>query len=245
MRLEGVVFLAANTARSKAYAQAMEAREIEVDTTLFFDEEGRERPGKTETPHGSSIEGTGIFLPDLRIPLADTCRNISGVVQNVVTGKVNDPLISSALSDLKPKLIIYSGFGGQIVGSELLEQGTPFLHMHSGWLPDFRGSTTIYYSLLEKGSCGVSAILLMPEIDVGPIVARRSYPPPPPGINIDYIYDSAIRSDLLVDVLSDWSRSGDFKDISEQLLSSGRTFYVIHPVLKHLALLSLEKTPRT
>lgn len=34
----------------------------------------------------------------------------------------------------------------------LLSWAFPLLHIHSGWLPDYRGSTTSYYSLLERGT---------------------------------------------------------------------------------------------
>ena len=74
-------------------------------------------------------------------------------------------------------------------------------------------------------------------IDSGPIVARRHYPPPP-GIDVDLVYDSVIRADLLVRVLRDFAETREWPRIEDT--GSGTTYYVIHPVLKHLALLSNE-----
>ena len=43
--------------------------------------------------------------------------------------------LRTALLALAPRLVIYSGWGGQIVSAALLDSGAPFLHLHSGWLP--------------------------------------------------------------------------------------------------------------
>ena len=134
--------------------------------------------------------------------------------------------------------MIYSGYGGQLVGTAALDLGFDFLHLHGGWLPDYRGSTTVYYSWLKEGRCGVSALILDKEIDSGPIVARRHYPLPPRGMDVDSYYDNMIRADLLVDIMRDFAADGTLPRIPNE--GGGLTYYVIHPVLKHMALLSLE-----
>ena len=45
---------------------------------------------------------------------------------------------------------IYSGLPGQILPTELLSDKKRILHCHPGKLPNYRGSTTIYYSILNK-----------------------------------------------------------------------------------------------
>lgn len=242
MMLDGVVFLAANTARSLAYAQAMEKQGIQVETTIYFDKASDTQPGKTTGNISSNIGWTDVFIPDLSIPLLETCNKLSPTLQQINAGNINDEEILSSLAAMKDKLklIIFSGFGGQIVRSGLLDLGVPLLHIHAGWLPEYRGSTTIYYSLLKnEARCGVSAILLAKEIDQGPIVSRRQYPLPPPGANMDYIYDSAIRADLLVRVLKQWEEQKGFNELLAQDPSQGNAYYVIHPVLKHIAMMSI------
>ncbi|MEK9132850.1 MAG: formyltransferase family protein [Patescibacteria group bacterium] len=191
MILEKVLFLAADTARTKAYRKAM------------------------------SEKG---FEPEFVVPF---------------TGDVNADHVSDQIIKAQPKLIIYSGYGGQIVGKKILDTKIPVLHVHGGFLPYYKGSTTIYYSLLKDHECGASAILLSSRIDSGVIVKRKKYPAPKSGTDIDYVYDNEIRADLLVTVLEEWQKHGDFSEKIKQDENGGTMYYVIHPVLKHLAILSL------
>ena len=109
--------------------------------------------------------------------------------------------------------------------------------MHGGYLPDFKGSTNNYYSLLAEGTIGASAIFLTPEIDGGPVIRRRRFAPPAQRTRIDHIYDSAARARVLVDTLEAWRIHGDWVfELPNNSL--GDTYYIIHPVLKHLAILA-------
>lgn len=191
MILKNVLFLAADTARTKAYSNAMEQKG---------------------------------YAPEYVVPIEND---------------VNDDAVHEQIVKKQPKLIIYSGRGGQMVGKKVLDTKIPVLHIHGGWLPDYKGSTTIYYSLLKEHSCGASAILLSSKIDSGLIVKRKKYPAPKPGTDIDYVYDNEIRADLLMEVLAEWQKNGEFSEMIEQDENSGNMYYVIHPVLKHLAILSL------
>lgn len=230
--------LLADTLRSRAYAQAMAGAGMEAHGAMVITSPDRPRWGQNNThPAGGSISGVELEL-DFGVPLVETTRRCAGRVEQTTAGTVNHPDIVSWLDREEPDLVVFSGFGGEIVGTEVLEVGPPLLHMHAGWLPDFRGSTTIYYSMLSERRCGVSAILLRDQIDTGPIVGRRWYPPPPTGMDIDYYYDGTIRADLLIRVLADWTnQGGSFPDLQQQP-AEGQTYFVIHPVLKHLAVMS-------
>ena len=237
----GILFLAANTPRSQAYAQALAARGIALDRIILFDRPGAAQPGKADLPAPPAI-ATAVPLPDQRIPLLQSLEGLAPQVQRIEAESVNDPAlfaaIGAAIVMIAAELVIYSGYGGQLVSRELLSLGPPFLHAHSGWLPDYRGSTTVYYSLLAGKGCGVSVIQMVPAIDQGPIVARRRYPAPPVGVDIDYFYDSAIRADLMADTIAAWQQDGRFNAMDVGI--AGTDYYVVHPLLKHLALLSLE-----
>ncbi len=233
----GILFLAANTPRSQAYAQAFAARGITLDQVILFDRPGAAQPGKAMLPPRPNIP-TVIPLPDPGIPLMQSLDDLAKTVRRIEAESVNDPSILAAMAGVDADLVIYSGYGGQLVSRELLSLGPPFLHAHSGWLPDYRGSTTIYYSLLAGKGCGVSVIQMVPAIDQGPILARRQYPAPPVGVDIDYFYDSAIRGDLMAETVTAWQRDGQFYMQDAGIV--GTDYYVVHPLLKHLALLSLE-----
>ncbi len=233
----GVLFLAANTPRSQAYAQAFTARGMKLDQVILFDRPGAAQPGKADLAPPPDIP-TAVPLPDPRIPLLQSLNNLTNQVRRIEAESVNDPNILAAVENADPALVIYSGYGGQLVSPELLSLGPPFLHAHSGWLPEYRGSTTVYYSLLAGEGCGVSVIGMVPAIDQGPIMARRRYPAPPVGVDIDYFYDSAIRADLMADVVGAWQQDGRPAPIEAD--GEAADYYVVHPLLKHLALLSLE-----
>lgn len=234
MTLQGVVFLAADTARSSAYAQAMVNSGFSPETTLLFGMGSKARLGQAEQPVGSP-EIEGVFTPVLGIPLRDVCEKFDTPVHVLEAQSISDQSIADRLAELQPKLVIYSGFGGELVPGDLC-RNWKLLHMHSGYLPDYRGSTTCYYSLLAENRCGVTAIFLSAGIDTGDIVAKEHYAPPSRDVDIDYIYDSAIRADLLVKVLNSFVASDGKLSTVEQDDAEGQTFYVIHPVLKNIAI---------
>ena len=239
MILNNVLLLAAHTARSQAYAQALAHHDLRPQWSIVYGAESGGMPGQKTFSQASVTQLGGMFVPDLSETLTDTCIQSGWNVDAIDTTDINADEIYQKIKALDPQLVIYSGYGAQIVGPKLLDLGAPFLHMHAGWLPSYRGSTTIYYSLLNDRNCGVSAILLNKNIDEGSIVGRRVFPPPPADVDIDYVYDGVIRSDLLVSVLQDYITNEKFSDIRHQDANEGYTYYVIHPVLKHLAILSL------
>jgi len=238
VKLEDVLFLAARTARSQAYAQCMAAHGLDPEQVLIYGGSKTGRPGQSVDVCFNEVE-QAVLVPDLSVPLEDSCLVRQWDTTILTCESVNSPEIVETLGDLAPKLVVYSGYGGEIVSSELLGLNAPFLHIHGGWLPDYRGSTTIYYSILRERNCSASAILLSNEIDAGPVIARKSYPVPPAGLDVDYVYDSAIRADLLVKVLGDYTNQGGWRTLRSQTIEQGRDYYVIHPVLKHLALLAI------
>lgn len=236
MRLKGVVLLAAQTSRSQAYIQALVANGLYPEKVILLGE----MPSleQQSTPNNS---WHGILLPNLAESIMQTCDRANIEVSRCSSVDVNSEECVSCISDAEPSVIIYSGVGGQIVSEHTLALAPKFLHMHSGWLPQYRGSTTLYYALLKQEMPGVTALFLDRMIDTGPVVAQKHYPIPPFDMDVDRVYDSAIRADLLVEVLRAYISASDFPTLFEQHPEEGETYYVIHPILKHLAILSLKK----
>jgi len=240
MRLEGVVLLAAPTSRSQAYLQALVAGDLYPEHVIAMGE--AVSPDHIDVDNGRSWKG--ISLPNSGESLMTTCMRAEIPVVRCAGKDVNAEDVVFAVREVRPKIVIYSGYGGQIIGDKMLGSGPQFLHVHSGWLPEYRGSTTIYYALLHGEDPGVTALILDRNIDTGPILARRHYPKPHPGMDIDRVYDAAIRADLLVRVLSDYARTGCLSSLNHQTSDKGVNYYVIHPVLKHMAILSLDDGAR-
>lgn len=233
--LDRALFLAARTTRSQAYAQAMAAAGLGPAQVLIC---GEPEPSAAASPRGVWPD-VAVALADLDEPLESTCAAAGWPTETIAQRDVNDRAVTERLAALQPSCVIYSGFGGQIVGPAALKLGIPFVHSHSGWLPRWRGSTTVYYSMLEARECAASVLVLAPQIDAGPVLARRRYALPPPGLDVDRLYDAAIRADLLCRVLAEMQQLGTLPEALATEGEPSQTYFVIHPVLKHLALLSL------
>ena len=227
MTLEDVGILATDSSRTRAYLAALATHELLPAHAIFL------------------TGGSGAGPPNLPIvPYFDNSRpalemiHAAGIPCDVVdTGNVNSVEVVAAVKDSLVDVLIYSGTGGAILRPDILSAGKRFLHIHPGLVPRFRGSTTVYYSLLVDGSCGASAIFLEQDIDAGPIVASRTYPPPEDRETIDHGYDPCIRSDLLVRVLVAYRDTGEFPT-RPQAAGGGETYYIMHPILRHITILS-------
>lgn len=237
MNLDGILFLASYTTRSIAYAQAMVFKGMRPENVILF---GKPRePGKRPSGPLGFNDSLDLFFPDLSIALDATCNDAEWMPELLDCDNINDPAIAIAINKIKPRFVIYSGYGGQIVNAGILKMA-PFLHLHSGWLPEERGSTTIYYGMLTKRRCAVTAILLSRNIDEGPILMHKEYKMPEPEWNIDYLYDNTIRADSLLQILEYYTANKKLPEPEPQPKFVGPSYYVIHPVLKHISVLSLE-----
>lgn len=234
MNMNKILFLGAFTRRSQAYAQALAVHGLHPQKAIFFGKIDGNQWGQTsEKIVDKTVDG--LFNPNFDQSLFQTAELNSWEYETIGATSINDEEIYDILKRNKYDLIIYSGYGGQIVGKKLLSLGTSLLHVHTGYLPKYRGSTTFFYSLIEEGKCGVSALILNEKIDEGMIVAKDYYPAPK-GVDADYSYDSIIRAELLVKVIKTFRDTGSFpmEEIQE---TGGCTYFVIHPLLKHVALL--------
>ena len=231
--------IAADTSRTRAYLAAMERRSLLPAWVLLLDAETPvAMPGQATA---GGIEGVAdAAWPeadfDPAAPLRPWLERLG--LPYVVSGSrdINDPAVVTLIAQAAPQVLVYSGYGGALLRDSVLATGKQFLHVHGGYLPDFKGSTTNYFSLLAEGSIGASAIFLTAEIDCGPVICRRRFAPPASRILIDHVYDSAARARVLVDTLEAWRRDGDWSfELPDN--AGGDTYYIIHPVLKHLAIL--------
>lgn len=231
--------IAADTSRSRAYLAAMERRGLLPAWVLLLDD------GASAAMPGQAASGAIEVVADVDWPEADfdpaaplrPWLERLGLPYEVSGSRdINDPAVVALIARAAPQVLVYSGYGGALLRDAVLATGKRFLHVHGGYLPDFKGSTTNYFSLLAEGSIGASAIFLTAEIDCGPVIRRRRFAPPVLRARIDHVYDSAARARVLVDTLEVWRRDGDWTfELADN--GGGDTYYIIHPVLKHLAIL--------
>jgi methionyl-tRNA formyltransferase len=224
--IQKVSIIAAATLRSHSYLNLLLSLSVTIERIFILDD-GNFLPGQRCSDKNGSMASKLIEL-----------ANNNKIVFSIFSSNVNDKALVKEVSDLASSLIVYSGFGGQILKNDILSCGKKILHIHSGLLPEYRGSTTIYYALLNNDNLGATAILLDQNIDTGIIVGERSYPRPEKGVDIDFDLDIQYRSKLLSTVVRDFVSNGSFKMEKKQDMNAGKTYYIAHPVLRHIALLS-------
>jgi methionyl-tRNA formyltransferase len=207
--------LGAETMRTRAYLLALRDNDLLPSALILF-----ERP-----------ETTGKF------GITELARSVGIKVVALTAEDINEPPVVAAVTSLAQPYLIFSGPAGAILRKQLFATGKKFIHVHPGRLPEFRGSTTIYYSLLAENKIEATALLLNEVIDAGPVIGRATFVPPLDRRTIDGEYDAEMRASLLVSVMHKFAQRGCFDEIKQQS-GAGETFYIIHPVLKHLAILA-------
>ena len=100
-------------------------------------------------------------------------------------------------------------------------------HNHTGRLPDYKGSTTIYYSILRERKIYCTTFRINREIDGGKIFYLNRYKLPKKRVNLDD-YDNIIRAKNFVNFLKG-------KTWKNKTSLHSETYYTIHPILRNLA----------
>jgi len=244
--LSEVGMVAADTPRTRAYLSALERHNLLPSVFLLLEDGvGELIRGKYDnSAKGKTVPELDLADNDwsevsfsLTEPLISLLKRLKIDIQIAGSRDINSTSVIEAISNSEPSVFIYSGYGGVLLKSPLLSCGKRFLHVHGGCLPKFKGSTTSYYQLLEEDTMGAAAIFLTEKIDEGPILLAKNFPAPSNRELIDYIYDPAARARVLVETLHAFQTSGQW--LSEpQADSHFGPFYIIHPVLKHVAILA-------
>lgn len=146
---------------------------------------------------------------------------------------INSAEVIKEVDKLEEEYVVYSGPGGTILRKQILSLGKKFIHVHPGWLPKYRGSTTIYYSMLVDSKVGCSVILFEEGIDEGPILYRSEYKIVERNIDFDYVLDPLVRAKTLVEFF----KENKLQSIDQKEESDTTTFYIVHPFIKHLSII--------
>jgi methionyl-tRNA formyltransferase len=221
--LNKIGMIAANTSRTRYYLRELIKHNLKPNYVLvLLNDNEKDLPGQIGSETVSEI--------------VDLLKEENFFFEVSPNGNINSKQIKDLLLTREESTFIYSGFGGEIIKDYILNSGKEFLHIHGGYLPDYKGSTTNYFSLIEENSMGASSIFLTKDIDCGPILKRKKFPAPKDRTKIDHIYDSKVRAKVLIETLQNYVKKGKF-DFEFNTNIEGETFYIIHPVLKHLAIL--------
>lgn len=216
--------------RARAYAQRLASAGLAPECAIFLAGAEPEWDGP-EVVSFQVGESRVVFRPGLPAPASMADSRCTALAASDVNGDE----AARAIGEAPVNVLVYAGAGGVILSPRILATGKRFLHVHGGLAPRFRGSTAFYYSLLEEGTIGATAIWLDEGIDTGPVVARMQVPSPE-AVEIDRVFDPCLRAELLASVLRRYRETGAFPEKHAPPDEAATTYFVIHPVLKHLAL---------
>ena len=233
-----VGLILAPTFRSRAYAQMLAHRGIRPALVIYLPGVEPVWSGEVEC-QVKLRDGDPPFRFRPGIPAQETASAECWTAITLPDTDINSDVSINIIKMLAIDILIYSGLPKTLLKAPLLATGKSFLHVHGGYVPEYRGSTAFYFSLLHRGQMGASAIWIDDKIDTGPVI-RREYYVADPSVEVDQVMDPVIRADLLARVLTDYGRESQFPSTTQS--ERGEVFYVIHPVLKHVAIRALRES---
>ena len=130
-------------------------------------------------------------------------------VEPLPVGDLSDPTFVETVRELDPDVLL-SVICGQRVPEPVLDVPEWAVNVHGSLLPAYRGRATAFWPLYDgRDRSGVTAHLMTPALDAGPIVERRPFPLRD-GDTVDDVMERIVErgADLAVDVL-DRLRAGE------------------------------------
>ena len=244
MIVEDLSMLVTETSRSKAYlASLLKYDFYPAKVLLLKNSEDHLKPGQIKVKKEINPKYSTGDWSEANFDLQKTVEDI--LIENNLDFKkidnldINSSEVVRELSLLDSSVILYSGFGGVLLREPLFKIGKKFLHAHGGYLPDYKGSTTNYYSLIAESTVGASTLFLNEQIDSGQILHRKKFYLDSDRENIDHIYDSAARCKVLIETISHYTKTNQWNVTQEEISNlQGETYHIVHPILKHISIIS-------
>jgi methionyl-tRNA formyltransferase len=237
MILRGIVLLASDTARTKSYLQAMIRNDMIPERCIVYSDHSEKMEEDAAGYQEKPVKSKYFELDE---PVLFSIKK-AGIPYELVDDKdINSERMKTEIQSCDAPYLIYSGYGGYILKPHLFQLGKKFIHVHAGILPMYRGSTTVYYSFLAEHKIGATAIFLDEKIDNGDIIVQREFDIPEEKVDVDYIYEPFTRSQVLMDAMRMYAQNGKFSS-RQQDKENAETYFIIHPLLKHIAMLEIEQ----
>jgi methionyl-tRNA formyltransferase len=236
--------IASNTNRARAYLQNLiqygfipsKVIYLDVQNITLVEQLDEHKLAGSSTKQKSIVEAKEFNISfDQKKSILESLIEVNIPYEHLETTDINSNLVQHAIISLEEKAILFAGPGGQILDKKLLTLGKKIFHVHPGYLPKYRGSTTIYYSYLVEKIVGASVICFDAGIDTGPLLFKNKYTLSEKNIDFDHVLDPIIRTKVLLEFME---KNSKFPDAIQNSDYNGNTFYIIHPLLKHLSRLS-------
>ena len=205
------IIIISNTLRSIEYLKELKLKKILPTSIIYLNNGKKNRFSKI-------LRANNFFF---------SCK-----VKKYLSTQINKK-ISSYILRQKSNIVIFSGYPGDIIKDKFLLSKKKFLHSHPGNLPDYKGSTTIYYSLLKEKKIFCSTLILNHKLDSGKNLLTKIYKTPKNIFDIDCKYDSKIRATNMIETLLSLKNKNK-KNKNKKNNNKSNLYFVIHPVLRSI-----------
>ena len=171
-----------------------------------------------------------IYTTNKKTSLYKILKNNNINFRQFYTNSINNLKIVDYILNIRTKLLIFSGYPGEIIKSKILDK--TIIHSHPGLLPQFKGSTTFYYSIIKDKKIGCSVIKMNNKVDEGKILYQKTYKIPKKINSLENTYDYKIRIDCIIEYFNN-KKEKKIKRIFKQKYSA---YYIAHPIIRYIAI---------
>ena len=214
--------------RSKAYIQKILKNNLKFDYVLFMNDNRIEKKYSDEIINTSKKFGF-----DISKSVIDTLSENKINFKEFPFVDINNHVLKKYIDSISIENLIFSG--GGILKDEILSCNVNFIHFHPWITPEYRGSTCFYYSILNDNYAGVTAFFMDHTLDTGDIIFQKKFEKPSHQY-LDEVFDPYIRSETLVELIKTNKLASS--NFTKQNITDGETYFIIHPVLKHIAIMN-------
>ena len=148
----------------------------------------------------------------------------------IKTNNINLKSVEQHIININSDYILFSGYNGEIVTNQNILKKN-LIHCHPGLLPKYRGSTVIYYGLIEMQKIYVSIFNVSKNIDKGKVLFTKQFSLPKNLIDIEKNFDNQIRAKTLVTFLK--SKKTNIVAKSDKYINF---YYIAHPIVRSIIL---------
>ena len=195
----------ANTRKSEAYFDDLKKNNLPIEKIIFY----------------SKIKNSK-FLKKLDIyPYKNS-------IKFVKTNLVNSKIVEKEILKIKSTYILYSGYDAEIINNQNILKKN-LIHCHPGLLPKYKGSTILYYSIIENNKIYVSVFKMSKIIDQGKVLFTSKFNLPPKIIDLEKDFDNSIRAKALILFLK--SKKIQIKKQKSKYLNF---YYIAHPIIRNI-----------
>ena len=200
--------LLSESKRSEVYLKHIQKHNIEISKIVYF--------SKNKQNVYKIIESKNLLKKTLFIR----------------SNTVNSSLVEEAISQIKENIpTIFSGYSGEIIKNENILKKN-LIHFHPGDLPYYKGSTTVFYSLILEKKITVTCFKMTSNIDEGEILYKKNFKKPAKLNQINSLYDHEIRAETMIEFLKKGKKKYKINNKSKNF----SIYYIAHPIIRGIAI---------